>query len=370
MPQDRSKFWFYASFVLFVFLVIAVLILPPAGPLSITAREDSGPDALTGNSGVAQSPLSLQNSPQPLPPGAGGDRGDGGAAAEPVAPDLTPLPGPPQDSSRVGEGAAAEPAAPELTSLPGTPQDLPSQVEPTGTASTTGPPPLDFANATVDELILATESNQWKTRWDAVNALGNLKDPTAVPALAARALRDDNPHPRWRSLWALKSVDSQGARAIPLLREGLESAEPVEVRNAAVALAFYSQPDAQTELLNGLEDSDPWRRWEAVFSLKNMGDSEAALAIATLLDAGFEPDIRTRQETALTLGQIGDESSIPPLMTALNSDPAAAVRWRAALALSRLGNAAALPGLNTALDSELDADVREHIADAIAKLGG
>ncbi len=57
-------------------------------------------------------------------------------------------------------------------------------------------------------------------------------DRRGVPALVDRALRDDNPHPRWRSLWALSSVDREGVDAVPLLLAGLKDDDPVVVRNA------------------------------------------------------------------------------------------------------------------------------------------
>ena len=222
----------------------------------------------------------------------------------------------------------------------------------------------------IDDLIRATEDPNWKTRWDAVNALGNLKDPRGVPALAQRALLDENPHPRWRSLWALSSVDQAGTDAIPLFRAGLESSDPEEVRNAAVALAFFDQEEAGPELLNGLRDSDPWRRWEAVFSLKNVGNPQVVQALVPSLDPKVEPNTRTRQETTLTLGQIGNEEVVPALLTALKQDASPEVRWRAALALSRLGFPSALAGLEQALLAEQDGHVRENIEQAIARLEG
>ena len=36
----------------------------------------------------------------------------------------------------------------------------------------------DQGSASIDELIRATESTEWRARWDAVNELGKLKDPS------------------------------------------------------------------------------------------------------------------------------------------------------------------------------------------------
>ena len=254
---------------------------------------------------------------------------------------------------------------PDIESLP-----IPTETPPpkaTNTADARAIPSVgDLAD--IDELIRATEDPIWKTRWDAVNALGKLMDPRAVPALAQRALLDDNPHPRWRSLWALSSVDRAGTDAIPLFLAGLESSDPVEVRNAAVALAYFKQEEASPELLNGLRDSDPWRRWEAVFSQKNIGSPQVVQALVPSLDPTVEPNTRTRQETALTLGQIGNEEVGPTLLTALKEDASPEVRWRAALALSRLGFPSAVDGLKQALLAEQDGHVRDNIEQAIGKL--
>ena len=140
------------------------------------------------------------------------------------------------------------------------------------------------------------------------------------------------------------------------------------VRNAAVALAFFSQPEARPELLRGLQDPDPWRRWEAVFSLQKLGNAEVVEALTPHLDPQLERDTRVRQETALTLGRIGGEVVVPALLDAVKSDPSPQVRWRAAMSLSRLGDASIVSELEQALATEEDPQAREHIEDAIARL--
>ena len=225
------------------------------------------------------------------------------------------------------------------------------------------------SNLNIDDLIQATEDPDWRARWDAVTAIGNLKEPKRIPALVKRALYDDNPHPRWRSLWALSAVDREGSEAIPLLLPALESADLVVVRNAAVALAFFDCPEAISELLEGLKDTDEFRRWEAVFSLRNIGDSEVAKALIRLLDETIEPAQRVRGEAALTLGRIGGGEVTPALLNALQNDTSPQVRWRSALALSRLGDASLVSQLEQALTTEQDPQVREFIEDAIASIG-
>ena len=221
---------------------------------------------------------------------------------------------------------------------------------------------------TVDQLVVATTDSNWKVRWDAVNELGLRKEPLGIPALAERALRDDNPHPRWRSLWALAAVGQPELETVPLLLAGLEDPDPIVVRNAAVALAFFDQSEARPELLSGLEDADDWRRWEAVFSLKKVANDEVINALILLLNADAEPDVRVRQEVALALGSIGGQLAIQPLLDALREDASGQVRWRAALSLGKLGDASTVDELEAALAQETDSQVIEFIEKAIEEL--
>ena len=229
-------------------------------------------------------------------------------------------------------------------------------------------PDQDFQ--TIEQLITATESPEWKARWDAVNELGLRQDPRGLPALVQRALFDDNSHPRWRSLWALSAIEREGTQAIPLFVANLEHPDPVVVRNAAVALAFFGQPEARAELLRALKDSDTFRRWEAVFSLGEIGAPEVVEALLPLSEDRVELETRVRQEVVLVLGRIGGEEVVPALLNALQEDRSPGVRWRAALALSRLGDASLRGALEQALAAEDDPMAQEYIEDALANLGG
>lgn len=219
-----------------------------------------------------------------------------------------------------------------------------------------------------EDLIRDTKHWDWSVRWDAVNELGKRKDRRAVPALVERALYDENPHPRWRGLWALKAVDRTGSEAVPLLRSGLDDTDPVVVRNAAVALAFFGQAEARSELLKGLKDYDAFRRWEAVFSLRKIGSAEVAEALIPLLGEGAEPEERVRSQVALTLGYMGGQRVTLPLLEALRTDRSSQVRWRAAMTLSRVGDPAVIRELEKAMAIERDPQVRKHIALALTEI--
>jgi HEAT repeat protein len=225
----------------------------------------------------------------------------------------------------------------------------------------------DASAKRVDELIRATEDPQWRKRWDAVNALGDLKDLRGIPVLAKRALYDDNPHSLWRSLWALSSVDRQATQAVPEFLAALECEDPVVVHNAAVALAFFGRAESRPALLRALDHPDEYQRWEAVFSFRKVGNAEVAAVLVGHLDPSLEPSTRVRGESALVLGRILKDDAVPTLLKPLREDPSRDVRWRAALALSRLNVGDSLGDLKGILAAEKDAEVRKLIQKRIEK---
>lgn len=218
------------------------------------------------------------------------------------------------------------------------------------------------------------DENDW-IRWEAVNALGAIahQDPgsaaAAIPAIAVVALTDGNPHPRWRSLYALACFprDLGEAEVVPLLLAGLEDPDPHHQWYAAVALAYFAQDVAVPLLHEGLDRDDAYERWEAVYCLGFVHDAASVALLAGLVVDVEGQEVRIRQEAALVLGRVGDVAALPALVEALG-DPEAAVRWRAASSLARLGDASILPALEAALAREVDAFAVEQIGSAIDQL--
>ena len=329
-PEHRLRL----ALTLLLMMAAAIILLLPSSPLSVISQQDQGPVSGTVT----------QQASTPEPYGEVSGTPSGNATEDSLTPATTVK----------EEGPAATvPATSELDAG-------------SGNATPSNQSSRSSGTTNLNELLEATENPDWRVRWDAVNALGNLKDPVGIPALVERALYDDNPHPRWRSLWALAAIDRKGAETIHLLIPALESADPVVVRNAAVALAFFHRSEAIPEILEGLRDPDEYRRWEAVFSLHNFSDPEVAKALILLLDEVVEPAERVRREAALALGHIGGEEVTSALLNALQNDDDPGVRWRAALALSRFGDTSLVSQLEQALSAEQDPQVREYIQDAIA----
>jgi HEAT repeat protein len=230
-------------------------------------------------------------------------------------------------------------------------------------------------------LIQATHDPTDFIRWEAVNALGALttviEEPeemetlvTAIPALLERALTDSDPHTRWRSLWALGMFPdpTQAAEIVPALHDGLQNAaDDASAWYAVVALAYFEQPEAAPLLHLGIDRSDPFERWEAVYGLGMVhNDESAALVVHVLLDVSGR-EVELRQEAAMVLMHIADPSTIPALVEALH-DPEPGVRWRAGLVLGKLAGTDALAELEAALQRETDPFALETLQISVDRL--
>lgn len=199
-------------------------------------------------------------------------------------------------------------------------------------------------------------------RWELANVLGPLADARALPVLVSNATSDENPHVRWRSLWALSHFDVP--EVVKALRARLSQDEEQTRWNAAVALSFFAVPDALEILHAGVRSPDPWRRWEAINALGRVHDEQSAEVLAPALQS---PAVGDRTEAVLALGLIGDKKSTSLLVSALD-DASAEVRWRACMALARIADPSTLPALRALQEKERDPQVREQLQSALKKL--
>jgi HEAT repeat protein len=212
------------------------------------------------------------------------------------------------------------------------------------------------------QLIEATTDTSFVVRWEAVNALGTIGDLRALEVLATCILKDENVHVRWRSIWAINSLDR--ALVIPRLARGLQSSNAEVVWNSAVALSVFDIRDGLAVLQEGLQSSNGFTRWEAANALGRVHDERAAPALVAVLEAN---DPRAAGEAALSLGKIGARDAVPALIKALSS-PHAGVRTRAAAALARMRERTAVAELESCLAIETDELAREALERAVAKL--
>jgi HEAT repeat protein len=138
--------------------------------------------------------------------------------------------------------------------------------------------------ALIEELTSPVEDEQLTVRGAAVRALGRLRAPEALEALACR-LRED-PHPRVRAA-------------------------------AAIAISGIETDEVTEHLLAALDDPAPIVRRQAAFNLGRTGDRRAVAPLTALLRSD---DVILRRAAAAALGRIGDPSARDPLIAARDAD--------------------------------------------------
>ncbi len=222
------------------------------------------------------------------------------------------------------------------------------------------------AGEAVDSLLKALrEDGAFFVRRQAAQALGNLQDPAALPALLG-ALRDAEPATRWRAAEALGNL--KDSTAVPVLLETLRREKVAGVRwRIAEALGQLKEPLALPELIAILkQDPDPLVRSRAAEALGGYKPMESLTALLEALENDSYPAVRWR--AAESLGRLKDPLAVPVLLTALRQDVDNAVRWSSAEALGRLKSPQAVPALLAALEEDLDPPVRWSAAESLGLL--
>lgn len=261
----------------------------------------------------------------------------------------------------VAAGCAAQPATP--VAVPPAPIDgLVSQLEKEETRTAARNQLITLGAEVVPALIAQTRHRSSVVRWELANVLGPVADARALPALVSNATSDENPHVRWRSLWALSHFDPPAVTEA--LRAQLAGEDESTRWNAAVALSFFNVADGLDLLHAGVRNPDAWRRWEAINALGRIHDDSSADVLA---QAVRSPALGDRTEAVLSLGMIGGPKAAALLVASLG-DESPDVRWRACMALGRIGDPAVLPALRSLDAVESDPQVREQLALALAKL--
>lgn len=214
----------------------------------------------------------------------------------------------------------------------------------------------------VPAMLAHTRHRSAVVRWELANILGPISDARALPALVSNTTADENPHVRWRSLWALSHFEP--AAVVEALRAQLAEENELARWNAAMALSFFNIDDGLELIHAGVRNPDPWRRWEAINALGRIHDETSADILAQAMRS---PALGDRTEAVLSLGMIGGSKASALLVRALE-DPSPDVRWRACLSLGRIGDPATLPALRSLDAVENDPQVREQLKLALAKL--
>lgn len=162
----------------------------------------------------------------------------------------------------------------------------------------------------------------------AVAALGDLRNPVALPALVTALEGPDEEGVRWRAAEALVKL---GPCALDSLIPLVASDDPDVRWKTCVVLGEIGDLRAAPVLVECLADTDRFVRSRAVSALVRLGSQTLPLLTIALED----PDARVRAGAADALGQIGEAGAIEGLLIALR-DPVESVRRAAAVALLRL----------------------------------
>ncbi len=208
-------------------------------------------------------------------------------------------------------------------------------------------------------LISSLRNKDVGVQYEAVEALGELRDPASVDTLVQALLEDQYSGIRWKAAEALAKIGSPAV--VPLI--GVLQNPDDDVRwKAAIALGEIGDVRAIGPLIDVLRDKDRFVKSRAAYALGLIGEP----AVDPLLSAMAKGDEDVRRGAAIALGSIRDPRSIPALIRAIG-DPNESVRIEAISALSGMGQDAVAPlleFLKYANDNE-----RKEVVTALGEMG-
>jgi HEAT repeat protein len=164
-------------------------------------------------------------------------------------------------------------------------------------------------------------------------ALGVLRDPTAVPALTAFLAHPLDGDSGAAAAAALGRIAD--ASALAALQSAAVSAPSAQVRAAALAAvrALGGTGGPAAPLFPALTDADEAVRTQAIYAVAALADRAAVAPLMAAVAHDASPSVR--KHAAWALGELGDPTAAPALTQAA-SDPDPLVRGMARVALSRL----------------------------------
>jgi len=226
----------------------------------------------------------------------------------------------------------------------------------------------------VEPLIAALRDGDAAVRLAATEALGQLEDEQAVQPLIAALGDDDRQVQRGASEalkrlapWAIPGLISalRGSNYwfrrrkaaetlaqigdLDSLIEALRHDDRFVRRSAADALVQLESTQSVRPLIAALEDEDHYVRRRAAEALGEIEDPRAVKPLSHILQR--DRDWLVRQAAAEAIGDIGTQSAVDALITALGDDEWP-VRWMAAKALGKIRHPSAVMPLIDALKGD------------------
>ncbi|MDZ4686593.1 MAG: HEAT repeat domain-containing protein [Planctomycetaceae bacterium] len=213
--------------------------------------------------------------------------------------------------------------------------------------------------AAVPGLAKLLAEREVAVREAAVKALGAIRDARAVPALIQLGVQD--PQTRMHVHQAIQQI---GEVAVDTLVPLLQSSDPAVALSAAIALGHWPTPAAVQAVISILSHATVVVRAQAIESLSRMGDRRAIPGlIQRLSDA--EPAVRAHAGQALA--RLPDPKAVLALLKAA-TDADEDVVTAAAKALAELADPRAIPILR-ALLSHTSAEIRVFAAKGLGNIG-
>jgi putative membrane-bound dehydrogenase-like protein len=156
------------------------------------------------------------------------------------------------------------------------------------------------------------------------------------PAQLTELLDDPRPAVRHR---AVEELAKNGAEAVPALTETIRSSKSAEARrNAVWSATRIDSAGARAVVRQALNDKDETTRQTAIHSVSVRRDGGAVPALIKMLKS---TSLHNRRAAAEALGRIGDTSSVPAVLDALDKPADRALEHSLTYALIEIADAEA-----------------------------
>jgi HEAT repeat protein len=217
----------------------------------------------------------------------------------------------------------------------------------------------------VDALIASLDDPEETVRVNVIRALSDIGDPKAIPGIVA-CVADRQSAVRMAACQALGVL--KDPRGLPALEKALSDQDESVRIVAARSAGQLPGPESLEVLLRvALQDASERIRGHVV---RVVGERRAREAVPRLESALRAESDLVRANAAMSLGELGDRSSLPVLFRSLD-DPFYKVRCLSAHAIARIapGDADAKAAVAKRLEVEDSAMARVDLAWALGSLG-
>ena len=213
-----------------------------------------------------------------------------------------------------------------------------------------------------DELLLASKDEDPVIRQKAVSLMGRFREERFADQLVL-SLADESTLVRIAAIQAMVKIRPE--KGLEPLISSLEDND-IWIRTAAAqALGEYRQHDAIQPLIRHLQ-SDPTP--VKIAAIDALGKSEDPSVRDVLFDCLIENDVEIRRASILALSRIPGPEVFDALIASMTSDDWR-IRAAAAIALGQRGDLRALALLHQAIATDPDAYVKHSVVVALDKIG-